>query len=204
MCRGCLKYLYYTEGCDKKVSQAWVCGGNKRDAIAVFVWSDGASRKPESHICVAAAKYIAAVLCLCYRGKHIYLLSSWRACWRVKAFYLPPRRFCAWHCTPSFHVISMPTVKGFTNPKKIFLKDDTRLFLVEMKICWQSSVSEGHFQGCLCRGNGEVGEKTQKAVLNMSRAQPQLFRFIKMVVFTDHNGPDIHRRNICCRAACWF
>lgn len=31
-----------------------------------------------------------------------------------------------------------------------------------MKICWQSSTSEGHLQGCLFGLNGEVGERTFK------------------------------------------
>lgn len=49
--------------------------------------------------------------------------------------------------TTWFYINSMLTLRGSTNPKKLFPKDDTSLYLVVVKICWQSNVSKGRFQG---------------------------------------------------------
>lgn len=50
----------------------------------------------------------------------------------------------------------MRTVRGLTNPKKLFLKDDTSLYAVVVEICWQSCRSKGYFQGLFTKCNQRV------------------------------------------------
>ncbi len=51
---------------------------------------------------------------------------------------------CLTHAT-WFNINDMLTIRGFSNPKKLFLKDDTSSYLVVVKICWQGNI-QGHFQ----------------------------------------------------------
>lgn len=58
--------------------------------------------------------------------------------------------------TTWFYINNMLTVGGLTNPKKLFLKDDTSLYAVVVEICWQSCRSKGHFQVLFTKCNQRV------------------------------------------------
>lgn len=71
-------------------------------------------------------------------------MSCWLACNHIMFFFT--RWFMRLTHTTWFYVNIMLTIRGFTNPKQLFLKDDTSLYLVVVKLCWQLNISKGHFQ----------------------------------------------------------